>query len=311
MFVIRTPLSCLWHPHLHHSALLLRILGQKHTIELLPALTAENLSQIALPSWGGRQVSTSLAHSGSSSSGALLTGPVYQPDHILHFFHNENAVKESVQEKIVADLSPYLGAVSVADHVLTATEAFLDSFAEPDSPSIERLRRRHAALLDAISCLEETLEVESGDTSFEVPSTTPMSTAVLYPVIRFLVQEGGLLRSAFPNISSTFSHLSTKCRAIQQHDIFVDRSISDYAQSRAAVDDQEGQQVNTGHPFRGFLGDIHQRLSSYSMAFAEEGQKGVVGDGGALKARTSGGHLGLQTIPARLPWTRQRIPLKK
>lgn len=289
MFTVRCPLTFLWHPNVHHSLSLLRFLGKKHTLEIQPP-----------GSFHGSDFTTSLSHvaqfvtvsDGSSDKSSDFPSIVYQPDHIFFF----SGVRLESNPKV--DMLPYIGASAVGVQIMNGVEALLVALEGSD---VELIRKYHARLLSLIEKLEETLEDSDNPDERSKPS---LSTAPLYSTLQFLIQEGGLLLSAFPNIASGYTRLISSTQEIKQHLLFVDRSLDNYYS-------RYGRGVDfVGHPLRGFLADVHQTLSTYNASFEESITKGVVGDGGALKSRVSGGRLGLQSIPSTMPWTRKSVPLR-
>lgn len=286
MFVVRSPLPFLWHPSVHHSLLLLRILGKVHTLEILPSSSTQN-DLAFLPSWASRAISIEIDH-------AVPSRKVRQPDHILFLINNDEAIKNSSEP-----FSSYFGAVSVTQHIINSTELLLYSLQSSD---LELIRRSHSMLLSLIEHLEETLEDNTDES--ELADLTP-STAALFSTLRFLIDEGGILQSAFPNISSIYSRWRNSSKLIHQHDKFFERSLSAFYQGFP------DHSRSMHHPFKGFLADVHSKISTYTSSFEERISDGVVGDGGALHSRVSGGRFGVQSTHSRLPWTRQRLPLKK
>lgn len=289
MFTVRCPLTFLWHPNVHHSLALLRLLRKKHTLEIQPPGSSH-----------GSAFTTSLSHvaqfvtvsDGTSDKSSGFPSTVYQPDHI--FFLSEIPLESNPK----VDMISYIGASAVSVQILNGAEALLVALEGRD---VELIRKYHARLLSLIEKLEETLEDSHNP---EELSKTSLSTAPLYATLQFLIKEGGLLLSAFPNVSVAYKRLISSTQDIKQHLLFVDRSLDNYYSRYGRGVDFEG------HPLRGFLAGVHQTLSTYNTSFEESITKGVVGDGGALKSRVSGGRLGVQSISSTMPWTRKNLPLR-
>lgn len=288
MFIVRCPLPFLWHPNVHHSLSLLRLLRKKHSLEIYPLDGYQRGDFTALPSYVGQYITVLESNSIEPTSSLSV---VYQPDHI--FFFSGIALGTNYK----SELPSYLGAVSVAEQIIHSTESFLVALERID---VEHIRRHHARLLSLVEKLEGTLEgvEKSGD------NTVSLSTAPLFSTLKFLIEEGGLLLSAFPNISAGYKHLLSSSQDIKKNILFVDQSLEGFYSKYGRGTDYQG------HPLRGFLTDIHHRLSSYNTCFEESITKGVVGDGGALKSRVSGGRFGVQSIHSTTPWTRKNIPLR-
>lgn len=283
MFIVSSPLSLLWHPSVHHSLLLLRLLKQPHSLEVSDNGSRDRYSLL--------------------STGAIFTSfmgesspikKVYVPDHILHIINfSENRGANSLCQKLHCDISSYLGAVAVTGHILNCTETLIHSMGGND---VELMRRSHASLLLAIEKLEDTLMSNPSDHN---STETQMSAAAIFPTLKFLIEEGCLLQSAFPNISTTYQYWSRSSDMTSNSALVLER-----------VEKSTGRdQVCIEHPLRGFLSGIHSKLMSYTSSFEEKNTQDVQGDGGALKSRISGGRFSVQSVPARVPWTRQNSPL--
>lgn len=290
MYIVRCPLKFLWHPNVHHSLSLLRLLKKKHSLEIHPPGSYHANDFAILPSHVAQFITVVEANSNASS---CSPSTVYQPDHILFF----SGVELETSRK--SELPSYLGAATVTEQLINGAELFLVSLERTDA---EVIRKYHSRLLSLVEKLEGTLE---GVEKVEGDHQTSLSTAPLFSILKFLIEEGGLLLSAFPNISAAYKSLISTSQEIKQNLLFVDQSLdSFYFKYGREVDYQ-------GHPLRGFLTDVHHTLSTYNTCFEESITKGVVGDKGPLKSRVSGGRFGVQAVPSTMPWTRKNVPLQR
>lgn len=292
MLTVHSPLSSLWHPIVHQSLLLLRLLGKKHTLKINEGYCHEKHNSLYLPTQACQLVSVSCD---IISPDGIKSETVYEPDHVFLLPgclpHSEWAEK--------LDLHAYLGASTVSRHIMSSVELFLSSMQGND---IELVRRCHAIVLRQLEKLESTLENESHNKCDS--DKAPFSAAAIFPLLHFIIEEGDLLLSAFPTIAATY-HECQNYKEIARHQRLINKSVEDFNRSTDVIT------YSPSHPLRGFLADVHGKISLYNTSFEESITQGVAGDGGPLKSRVSGGRFGVQSAPTRLPWTRQNSPLSK
>lgn len=338
MFTVRCPTSAVWHPAVHHSLLLLRALKQSHTLLLLDPPTSNDAStstglSASLLSLQASRVMVCAPPSESGPPQLPLLEVVRRPEHILHFFSraSHRRLPAEIESRVEDELPSYLEAAVVCEHIHSTVDALLIAMSTED---MESTRQLHAALMDAVEGLETSLSSEAAPTElssyFQQQQQGPASSATtgeprkdcakeeelstwpLLATLQFLIEEGGLLQSAFPRLSAEYAKLVTQSPPVRQHTRLVQRTVDSFAQAESAKTSAwVDRAVVLAHPRRGFLVDVQHRLRAYTTSVEEQVTEGVVGDKGPLTSRVSGARMGIQAVPARLPWTMQRRPLKQ
>ncbi|KAG5496979.1 hypothetical protein GH5_01497 [Leishmania sp. Ghana 2012 LV757] len=321
MFAVRCPASMLWHPSVHYALLLLRALGQRHTLLLDPHTTLQGRLSVPLLSECAREVriQAPVLHdeagcpAGASGERSVV---LYKAEDLLHVVsHPLRAGQDlgagfSVQPGVLASLLEFLEASTVSNHVTAAIDALLVSLNTGD---LETVRQTHARVMELMERLEATITDESLGEAREASGKEPLSTWPLFCTLQFLIEEGGMLTSAFPRTHKAYSRLCHSSKAVAQHRRFVQRTAEQLldvgSSSEAHV--SPGARVETNYPAKGFLRDVQRHLALYNRSMEECTTDGVSGEKGPLSSRASGGRLGIQAVQARLPWTLQARPLRK
>lgn len=342
MFKVRCPANLLWLPSLHHSLFLLRGLRQPHTLVITPSTQPSGSgSYLPFPLLADLAGSVSVTAENPTDSSPHSIRRVHCPEHIPWMFalsttgdalplsSSSTSTADSVTPPplllLRRDMPAYLETSLVSGHLLSKTDALLVAL---NTGEMEAVRQLHAALMDAVAQLDETLrddgtESGSGQTGATEKAAAaveePLSTWPLYTALRFLVEEGGLLTSAYPRVLAAYTRLSLD-PAVAHHGRLVQRTIEAATKATATSSGTTAAatsittsavEVSVEYPARGFLAEVQRRLGDYTTSAEERLVGGVTGDGGPLRSRVSGGRMGLQTVPARVPWTAQRTPLKR
>lgn len=324
MFAVRCPASMLWHPSVHHSLLLLRALQQPHTLQVDPHSAARGRLPVPLLSECAMELTvryqpgltSSEAPDESATAQSLV---LYRPEDVLHTLRCPPAawggprLRDEVQTATAVSVVAYLEASAVSAHVMSAVDALLVALNTGD---METIRQTHARVMELVERLEASIADEDGLVESSQTAAEPLSTWPLFSVLHFLVEEGGLLMSAFPRTSKAYTRLSEKNKAVGQHRRLIRRTVKEQLDSRAeagasAVSPSPETQYELDYPAKGFLRDVQRHLAAYNRSMEERTTEGVTGDKGPLRSRVSGGRLGMQAVPARLPWTLQNTPLRK
>lgn len=66
------------------------------------------------------------------------------------------------------------------------------------------------------------------------------------------------------------------------------------------------KQLSIAYPQRHFLFDVQRRIANYTTGVYEQSVQNVTTDGGAVNVRMQSGRLGMQSVPAHLPWPFQK-----
>lgn len=318
MFAVRSSASVLWHPNVHHSLLLLRALERPHTLLLDPHTTTRGRLPVPLLSECAADVRIQVpalddATPSSSSSPVVL----HKAEDILHVVGHLSLLEKAVsQPRVPAALLDYLEASTVSSHVMSAADALLVALNAGD---VETIRQTHARVLELVERLETSLTDGEGHAAGD--ATEPLSTWPLFCTLQFLIEEGGLLTSAFPRTSKAYARLCQSNKAVAQHRRLVQRTVEQQhqeAQVGAGNLERTGAEVSqlptrvaTAYPAKGFLREVQRQLATYNRSVEESTTDGVTGEKGPLQSRAAGGRLGLQAVRARLPWTLQSTPLRK
>ncbi|GET91155.1 hypothetical protein, conserved [Leishmania tarentolae] len=320
MFAIRCPASILWHPSVHHSLLLLRALEQPHTLLLDPHTTLRGRLSVPLLSEcaGEVLIQTPPAHhevrspAGASTERSAL---LYRADDLLHIVNRLPGAGKDLgapcptQSGVLASVLEYLEASTVSTHVISAIDALLVSLNTGD---METMRQTHARLMELVERLDASIADESLN-EHQTNVKEPLSTWPLFCTLQFLIEEGGMLMSAFPRTNKAYTRLCQSSKAVAQHRRLVQRTVEQLldAGSSSDTDVSQGAGVEMTYPAKGFLRDVQRHLASYNRSMEERTTDGVSGEKGPLNSRASGGRLGIQAVKARLPWTLQARPLRK
>ncbi|CAJ1031503.1 hypothetical protein, conserved [Leishmania lindenbergi] len=321
MFAIRCPASVLWHPSVHHSLLLLRALEQPHTLLLDPHTTLRGRLSVPLLSECAREVrikAPPVHHEVDSPAGASTERSVvlYRAEDLVHVVNHplcsggNLGAASPTQLGGFASLLEYLEASTVSSHVTSAIDALLVSLNTGD---METMRQTHAGVMELMERLEASITDESLSEAHQVDQTEPLSTWPLFCTLQFLIEEGGMLTSAFPRISKAYARLCSSSKPVAQHRRLVQRTVEQLlgVGSNSDTDVKQGARVEVNYPMKGFLRDVQRHLASYNRSMEERTIDGVSGEKGPLSSRASGGRLGIQAVQARLPWTLQAWPLRK
>ncbi|RNF10769.1 hypothetical protein TraAM80_01330 [Trypanosoma rangeli] len=307
MFAVKCEAAFLWHPAVHHSLLLLRALRQRHTLLLEPVCTTTTAirpedfwclsrfrSFVAIDATGtSSAASFNDAEVGRKESPLLQFSEgglrrVHDPQHIFYFFPAASSGLEHQRQ-----LQAYLDAALVADHVLHAVDDVLQA---RNTAEMEVTRQTHSRLMDLLTRLETSLE---GDDDELPRETENWSTWPLFTILKFLVEEAGLLLGPFPRVAKAYRQLQDS-KAVVAHTRLVNRTLQ-------LTRNDEGFFVPPSPwAYRGFLRDVQRQLADYTADPAERMVDGVSGEKGPLKARVSGARFGMQLVSARMPWTMQR-----
>ncbi|KPI87389.1 hypothetical protein ABL78_3523 [Leptomonas seymouri] len=323
MFVVRCPASMLWHPSVHHSLLLLRALQQPHTLQVDPCTA--NRSRLLMPLLSECAMELNVRYQPALKPGEESVGTsksqnvmLYRPEDVLHTLRcppdtwDGPTLREEVHLATSSSLVEYLEASTVSAYVMSAMDALLVSLNTGD---METIRQTHARLLDLVERLESSI-ADEGDLSGSTHAVTdPLSTWPLFSVLQFLIEEGGLLTSAFPHTNKAYTRLSSTNKAIAQHRRLLQRTVEEQLDANHVSASSTASTVSTrfelDYPAKGFLRDVQRHLADYNRSTEERTTEGVTGSKGPLHSRVSGGRLGMQAVPARLPWTLQGKPLRK
>ncbi|KAL7705888.1 hypothetical protein N2W54_003340 [Lotmaria passim] len=320
MFAVRCPASILWHPSVHHSLLLLRALQQPHTLHV--DLHTTTRGRFPVPLLSECALEMSIRYESSHTSRETTTGThaaqgmvLYRPEDLLHVLRcpptawSGPSLGEEVRLVASNSLIEYMEASTVSAHIMSAVDALLVSLNTGD---METIRQTHARVFELVERLESSIADDEALSESTQSSTDSLSTWPLFSVLQFLVEEGGLLLSAFPRTSKAYARLSSTNKSVAQHRRFVQRTLEEQLDSHhASTSSSEAACVTTSHPTKGFLRDVQRHLAAYNRSMEERTTEGVTGDKGPLRSRVSGGRFGIQAVPARLPWTLQGKPLRK
>ncbi|KPA78875.1 putative mitochondrial hypothetical protein [Leptomonas pyrrhocoris] len=320
MFVVRCPASMLWHPSVHHSLLLLRALRQPHTLQTDPytatrgRLPTPLLSECAMELNVRYQPHSTPSEASAGTSQAQQMA-LYRPEDVLHTLRcppgtwEGPVLNEEVRLAASNSLMEYLEASTVSAYITSALDSLLVSLNTGD---METIRQTHARVMDLVERLESTIADEDHLPGSPQTSADPLSTWPLFSVLQFLIEEGGLLMSAFPRTSKAYARLSSTNKAVAQHRRLLQRTVEEQIDaSHASAAPTADTRIALDYPAKGFLCDVQSHLAAYNRSTAERTTEGVTGDKGPLHNRVSGGRLGIQAVPARLPWTLQGKPLRK
>lgn len=301
MLKVHCPANLLWHPSLHHSLLLLRGLRQPHTffLESPVSLAESHGSRLAFP-----LVADSSIHINTSRDNAPPLERVTAPQHIPWMLALSSPTEQQL-ESLRKDMPAYLEASVVSTHLLAKTDALLVAL---HSGEMETIRQTHAALMDSVAQLDDTLRDDKNSSSTGLSSESgnaeePLSTWPLYTSLQFLIEQGGLLTSAYPRVLAAYTRLS-KERAVGHHNRLLQRTVDGSAP-------EIKEQASLEYSAKGFLVEVQRDLAEYTTSREERMANGVTGDKGPLRSRVSGGRMGLQTVPARMPWTIEQIPFQR
>ncbi|KAK7196941.1 hypothetical protein NESM_000636800 [Novymonas esmeraldas] len=321
MFAVRCPASMVWHPAVHHSLLLLRALEQPHTLLLDPHTVSRGRLPVPLLSQCATAVRIQVpsAHSvgdSSASTSAQRTVVLYKAEDLLHIVRtplsSEGGSSDvaTAQPAIPASLLEYLETSTVCSHMASAVDSLLVSL---NSGSMEAIRQTHARVMELVERLETSVADDRREAGHPVDEREPLSTWPLFCTLQFLIEEGGLLTSAFPRTSGAYARICRTSTAVAHHRRLVQRTVEEQLGGAAGASSSagEGAQVEHGYPAKGFLRDVQRHLASYNQSTEERITDGVSGERGPLNSRTSGGRLGVQAVQARMPWTLQGRPLRK
>lgn len=325
MFAVRCPASMLWHPSVHHSLLLLRALQQPHTVQVDPYTAARGRLPVPLLSECAMELSVRYRpRLTSSDASAEATGPsiavLYRPEDVLHTLRcppptwKGPCLSGEVQAAVSAAFVEYLEASAVSAHVMSAIDALLVALNTGD---METIRQTHARVMELVERLEGSIADEDSLVGSTQNASEPLSTWPLFSVLQFLVEEGGLLMSAFPRTSKAYTRLCSTSKAIGQHRRLMQRTVEEQldagfaSTSSSTTASSSETRLELDYPARGFMRDAQRHLAAYNRSMEERTTEGVTGDKGPLRSRVSGGRLGIQAVPARLPWTLQGTPLRK
>ncbi|CCW65618.1 unnamed protein product [Phytomonas sp. EM1] len=305
LFKVSCPANLIWHPTVHHSLLLLRALRQPHTL-LLSEVASPVINPLSFPLLFQQTMHINISRAREDES--QLDGKAccfYQPEHILSFVFSSAEVKEGgeMRDKVRAELPTYLDTAVVASHILNAVDAVLVALS---ANAMETTRQLHSVVMDLMEQLEATIDDNNAKEEHVGEQDEPLSTWPLYTALQFLIEQGGLLTSAFPRIHQAYEFLNQKNTCIRQHRRFMERTIKEF---RINGEKSDLDSLEETYPQRGFLIEVQRRLNDYTTSTSERMSMDVVGDKGALPSRTQGGRLGIQAVPARLPWTMQRTNL--
>ncbi|EPY26576.1 hypothetical protein AGDE_11198 [Angomonas deanei] len=277
MFAVRCPAHLVWHPSVHHSLLLLRGLQCRHTLVLDPA--AEGRPSLLVEGSSLIQTTVDWGHTDSPPN----LQRVYAPEHILHFFANRTATPQ--QAILATQLADYLDACEVSRRIQAAVDTLLFTL-QTATQEVEPVRVAHAALLTLLERVEIALAKE--DPQEEGKEEDPLRLWPLFSILQFIVEEGGLLTSAYPHLSRELARLSQR-PTVRQHRRLVERTLA------------EGPTV--AYPYRNFLQEVQRGLREYNHTIQER-------TGGTAVNHNSGeARMGLQAVAARLPWTRKGAKL--
>ncbi|KAG5471378.1 hypothetical protein LSCM1_01462 [Leishmania martiniquensis] len=321
MFAVRCPAALLWHPSVHHGLLLLRALGQRHTLLLDPHTTlrgrfsAPLLSECA----GEIRIQVPLAHDEASCpAGASTESSVvlHRAEDLLHVVGppprsgHDLGAGSATQPGVFTPLLEYLEASTVSNHVTSAIDALLVSLNAGD---LETMRQTHARVMELMERLEAAITDESLSEAHQADEKEPLSTWPLFCTLQFLIEEGGMLTSAFPRTHKAYTRLCHSSKAVSQHRRLVQRTVDQLLDVGGSSDTHpsQGARVELNFPAKGFLRDVQRHLALYNRSMEERTTDGVSGEKGPLNSRASGGRLGIQAVQARLPWTLQARPLRK
>ncbi|KAG5497618.1 hypothetical protein JKF63_03883 [Porcisia hertigi] len=321
MFTIRCPASMLWHPSVHHSLLLLRALEKPHTLLLDPHTTSRGRLSPPLLSECATELSIQ-APSAYHRDGSTLGVPsghsvvLHKAEDLLHvlwhppFAGQDSGVTSPAHSEVFASLLEYLEASTVSNHVTSAIDALLVTLNTGD---METVRQTHARVMELVERLEASITDESLSETHQVNQKEPLSTWPLFCTLQFLIEEGGLLTSAFPRTNKAYTRLCRTSKAVAQHRRLVQRTVEQLLDESSSADTDVSQRarVEMSYPAKGFLRDVQRHLASYNLTMEERTTDGVSGEKGPLNSRASGGRLGIQAVKARLPWTLQARPLRK
>jgi hypothetical protein len=316
----------LWHPSVHHSLLLLRALQQPHTLQVDPYTAARGRLPVPLLSECAMELRISYQSNltpgeerpaGSPPTAQSLV--LYRAEDVLHALRcppstwNGPTLSTEVQAAASNSLMEYFEASTVSAHIVSAIDALLVSLNTGD---METMRQMNARVMELVERLELSIADED-----HLPRSTPnaddsLSTWPLFSVLQFLVEEGGLLMSAFPRTSKAYARLSHSNKSVAQHRRLIQRTTeahldTHHAASTLSPTSGVEPRLELDYPAKGFLRDAQRHLAAYNRSVEERTTEGVTGDKGPLSSRVSGGRLGIQAVPARLPWTLQGKPLRK
>ncbi|CCW69833.1 unnamed protein product [Phytomonas sp. Hart1] len=247
----------------------------------------------------------------------------YQPEHLLSFFltsaeapklnegerESEKAKKEEkeLRERIQTEISAYFDTAVVASHILNTVDAVLVALS---TNAMEIIQPLHVLVMELMEQLEATIQNDNkGDNGTKDPNESaenrdePLSTWPLYCVLQFLIEQGGFLTSAFPQIHHAYDLLSQTNPSIRHHRRFLERTIREFRVQEE--DPRLGEGFDGTYPQKGFFMDIQRRLNEFTTSTLEKMEM-AGGDKGDWKSRVKRGRLGVQAVPARLPWTMQR-----
>lgn len=312
-----------WHPFVHHSMLLLRALQQPHTLQIDPHAATINRLSVPLLSECAMELSVcfqpGLALSDTTPDAPRGHGLVlYRPEDLLHTLRcpprawNGPTLSSEMQELAAGSVVEYLEASAVSAHIMSAVDALLVALNTGD---METIRRTHARVMDLVERLESSIADDESLSGSTQGSSDPLSSWPLFSVLRFLVEDGQLLMSAFPRTTKAYARLSSSSKAIALHQRLVRRTMDEQVDAGFTSSSGSGSTAEshfeTSYPAKGFLRDVQRHLAAYNRGVEEQTTEGVTGEKGPLRSRVSGGRMGVQAVPARLPWTLKGTPLRK
>lgn len=303
--------------------LLLRALQQPHTLQLEPYSASVSRLSVPLLSECAVELSVRFQPAAALPERALdapsgRSQVFYRPEDLLHTLRcpprpwDGPALSDAVRETASGSLAEYLEASAVSAHIVSAVDALLVALNAGDN---ETIRQTHACVVDVVERLESSLNDSEGLSGSTNRTHDSLSTWPLFSVLQFLIEEGGLLMSAFPRTLKAYERLTSANKAIALHRRLVQRTVNEQMEASVPVTSLSAsaaeQRFNVNHPAQGFLRDVQRHLAAYSRSVEEQTTEGVTGDKGPLRSRISGGRMGVQGVPARLPWTLQGKPLRK
>lgn len=335
MFAVCCPASVLWHPSVHHSLLLLRALQQPHTLlldsfknvpgRLVAPLLFESAMCLTIQCPASRTAESATPPSEAANAAVTL----YRPEDVLWFLQSQWTMRlttddteapvlsVALQRKVQKEWMMYLEAAAVSSHVISAADALLVAM---QSAEMETVRQTHSRLMHLVERLDQSLVDTRGEAcgtdargELEVVEE-PLSTWPLFTTLQFLIEQGGLLTSPFPRVREAYDRLQSRNKAVHFHGCLVQKTVEQQlTQTNEANSSSSGVETYgmAKYPQEGFLRDVQRHLADYNRSIAETVNSGVVGDKGPLNSRVNGGRLGMQAVPARLPWTLQSKPLRK
>jgi hypothetical protein len=314
MWTLRWPVRRHWHPWLHQSALLLRVFRQKHTV-LWTRPESEVTAVAARPLW---QLEASVLHPNFSrlSFPHLALDPKermsseYQLTE-LQIMNSASVVERSFlrcddeKDNIAGGGQPNQNPSTAAralsqlchtdtllfavDELFIAFEAAQTCASDSVSASLEAMLLRHAQVLSAVEGLEKELALSS-----DAVKDDEVTVACVYPILRLLIVDCGMLTSPYPNVDMAFQRWAA-LPSVRHHEALIVRTLS-------RVESEWGMSCFAHHHL---LRSV-QHLIREQKAFVSTSVVGVggrpmptrgseaLGSKGALKAHVHRGRIGFE-----------------